>query len=238
MPEFISLWNSGPLFAQAEHFRMGTDCVLLPDFAALGSAKRGIDLGCASGALALLLLSRSERLHMTGLEILPEAAELAKKNMAVNGLEERSEMLCGDIRKHRELFRTGSFDLVISNPPYFPVGSGLSSPDGERAGAREEASCTLDELCAAAAFLLRTGGSFAMVYRPERLADAICSLRAHGLEAKRLRFVSHRIDSAPSLVLIESRRGGKPGIKIEPPLILTNSDGTETDEIKIIYHRI
>ena len=83
---------------------------------------RGIDLGCASGAIALLLLARTDKLHMTGLEIVPEAASLAEENMRANTLEARSDIVCGDIRRHRELFKAGSFDLIVANPPYFPVG--------------------------------------------------------------------------------------------------------------------
>ena len=103
MPEFNELWTGGPFFAQAEHFRLSTDSVLLADFANINGAKRGIDLGCASGIAALLLLCRAEKLHMTGLEIVPAAAELARENMERNGLGGRSEMLCGDIRDHRSL---------------------------------------------------------------------------------------------------------------------------------------
>lgn len=237
MPEFNELWTGGPFFAQAEHFRLSTDSVLLADFANINGAKRGIDLGCASGIAALLLLCRAEKLHMTGLEIVPAAAELARENMERNGLGGRSEMLCGDIRDHRSLFRTGSFDLVAANPPYFPLGSGALSPDRDRAGARGETNCTLEDVCAAAAYLCRTGGSFCMVYRPERLTDALCCMRASSLEPKRLRFVCHRADSAPSLVLIEGRRGGRPGLAVEKSLVLREPDGSETDEVMRIYHR-
>ncbi len=237
MPEFEYLWNNGPLFAQAEHFRLGTDTVLLASFAKTGGAKRGIDLGCASGALGLLLLCRSDKLHMSGLEILPEAAELARANMAANGLETRSDIICGDIREHRRLFRSGSFDLVLSNPPYFPVERGYQSPDADRAGARGEALCSMDDICAAAAFLLRTGGSFFIVHKPERLSELCCCMTKHGLEPKRLRMVCHKAGSAPNLVLLEGRRGGRPGLKVEPCLVIRNSDDSESDEIKAIYHR-
>ena len=127
MAEFTRLWQDGPLFAQAGHFRLSTDCVLLADFINTSGYKKGIDLGCASGAIALLLLSRSEKLHMTGLEIIPEAAALAEENMRANSLEARSRIVQGDIRLHRELFKSGSFDRVAANPPYFPVGSGYVS---------------------------------------------------------------------------------------------------------------
>lgn len=235
--QFVELWSGGPVFAQAGHFRLSTDCVLLADFVNTAGAKKGIDLGCASGAIGLLLLDRSPRLHMTGLELLPEAARLAEANMAQNRLEERGAIVTGDIRRHRELFRAGSFDLVVSNPPYFPLGSGPLSPDPARAAARGETDCSLEDICAAAAFLLRTGGSFSLVHRPERLSQVFCAMTGAGLEPKRLRFVCSRPESAPSLVLVEGRRGGKPGLKIEPSLCLTGPDGAETEEVKRIYHR-
>ena len=238
MAVFEQLWPDGPLFAQAEHFRLSTDCVLLADFVNISGAKRGIDLGCASGAAALLLLSRSDTLHMTGLEIVEEAAELARMNMEANSLADRSSIVTGDIRRHRELFRTGSFDLVVANPPYFPVGSGPQAQDRDRAAARAESRCSLEDICTAAAFLCRTGGSVCFVHKPERLSELFCCMTAHGIEPKRLRMVCHTAGSAPNLVLVEGRRGGRPGLSIEAPLILRDSDGGETEEVKRIYHRI
>lgn len=238
MAVFCELWQGGPRFAQAEHFKLGTDCVLLADFVNTASARRGIDLGCASGAISLLLLARSPRLHMTGLELVPEAVELARANMAENALTERADMVCGDIRRVRELFAAGSFDLVAANPPYFPVGHGKTPADAARAAARGETSCTLDDICAAAQWLLRTGGGFSLVHRPERLGEVFACMSAHGIEPKRLRCVQPRAESAPSLVLVEGRRGGKPGLKIEPPLILSTPDGGESDEYRRIYHRV
>ena len=125
----------------------------------------------------------------------------------------------------------------MANPPYFPTGSGASSPDPARAGAREERESSLEDFCAAAAFLLPTGGRFCLVYRPERLTALLGCLHESGLEPKRLRFVSQRAESAPSLVLVEGRRGGKPGLVIEPPLILTDAEGRESAEVRRIYHR-
>ena len=237
MADREELWPGGPVLRQAAHFKLGTDTVLLADFARTAGAKRGIDLGCASGAAALLLLAKAPKLHMTGLEIVPEAAGLARENMAANGLTARSEIVTGDIRQHRALFRAGSFDLAVCNPPYFPQGSGAVPADAERAAARGELRCTLTEICAAAAFLLRTGGAFCLVHRPERLSELFCALAAQGLEPKRLRLVCKNALSAPSLVLVEARRGGKPGLTIEPVLILQTPDGAESDELRRIYRR-
>jgi tRNA1Val (adenine37-N6)-methyltransferase len=237
MPDFTELWPGGPVFAQAKNQRLSTDSVLLADFVPLRPARRGIDLGCASGVVALLLLAREPTLDMTGLELDEDAAALARANWERNGLGARARVVTGDIRAHRELFRPGSFDFVAANPPYFPVGSGVLSPDPARAAARSETTCTLDELCRAAAWLLPAGGSFCVVHKPERLSELFCTMTAHSLEPKRLRLVSSRCGSPPSLVLVEGRRGGRPGLRIEAPLLLTGPDGRESAELRRICHR-
>lgn len=237
MSEPEILWPGGPKLIQAEHFRLGTDCVLLADFVNASGARRGIELGCASGAAMLLLLERSPKLHMTGIEIVPEAAETARENMALNNLTERSEIVTGDIRDHRALFRAGSFDLLVCNPPYFPQGSGALPQDTDRAAARSEIRCSLSELCAAAAYLMQTGGRACFIHRPERLSELLVNLAQAGLEPKRLRLVCRDAQAAPSLVLVEARRGGKPGLTVEASLYLQDPNGTESDEYKRIYHR-
>ena len=237
MSEPEILWPGGPKLLQARHFRLGTDCVLLADFVNASGARRGIELGCASGAAMLLLLERSPKLHMTGIEIVPEAAETARENMALNNLTERSEIVTGDIRDHRALFRAGSFDLLVCNPPYFPHGSGALPQDTDRAAARSEIRCSLSELCAAAAYLMQTGGRACFIHRPERLSELLVNLAQAGLEPKRLRLVCRDAQAAPSLVLVEARRGGKPGLTVEASLYLQDPNGTESDEYKRIYHR-
>ena len=134
----MELWKDGPQFEQSEHFRLGTDSVLLADFVNIGARRRGIDLGCGSGILPLLLLTRSTALHMTGLELNPEAARVARENIAANALDARCDIVVGDIRRCRDEFKTGQFDLVVSNPPYFAAGSGKLSPNADKAAARGE----------------------------------------------------------------------------------------------------
>lgn len=235
MPDFCTLWPGGPFFRQSAHFPLCTDSVLLADFVNTASLRRGIDLGCGSGAISLLLLFRDARVSMTGVDVLPEAADTARENMRENGLYERCPIITGDIRVCRELFQTGSFDFTVSNPPYFASGSGLAPADASRAAARTEDGCALEDMCAAAAYLTRTGGAFFLVHRPERLSELFCAMSARGVEPKRLRMVQHSAAAAPNLVLVEGRRGGRPGLKIEPPLYLTDG-GTDSAEVRRIYH--
>ena len=191
-------------------FPLGGDSLALGEFAQVRRGERVCDLGCGSGVLALVLLSREPSLTVTGVELDERSAALAEENYRANALP--GQVVCGDLRRVRELFPAGSFDLVISNPPYFSTGSGDSGGP-----ARMEENCTLEEICAAAAFLAKNGGRFALVHRPERLCDLFCALRAHDLEPKRLRFVQARTDSPPSAVLVEAYRQGKPGLTILPP---------------------
>lgn len=237
MKQSFELWSGGPVFTQAEHVRLSTDSVLLANFANIPSLRKGIDLGCASGAIGLILLANHEKLHMTGIEIVPEAVETARKNMEENGYSKRSCIVKGDLRNVKQLFTPGSFDLVTANPPYFSEGSGMTSPISGRDAARGELKCTLEDVCRAAALLCRTGGAFCVVYRPERLAELIRCVSACGFEPKRLRLVCEQADRAPNLVLLESRRGGRPGLKIEPLLVLKERDGSESEEYRRIYRR-
>lgn len=234
---YDELWLGGPRFLCAEGgFKLSTDSVLLAHFCAPLRAKKILDLGCGTGVLPVLLHGSHPNAEISGIEIQPGSAALARHNMEANGLSGDC-IMTGDLREHRALFPAGVYDLVVSNPPYFSAGSGFSAPEAGRAIARDERCCTLEDLCAAAKHLCRWGGFFALVHRPERLSEIFCTLTANGLEPKRLRMVQYRSGYAPNLVLVEARRGGKPGLDIEKPLILTDSTGADSDEIRQIYHR-
>lgn len=232
------LWPLGPRLLRSDGvFQLGTDAVMLSAFASRGGVRTICDLGCGAGIIALLLLWELPAARALCVDIQAEAVSLAQNNAEQNGLTERLTAVQGDIRDYKAIAAAGAFDLVVSNPPYFPVGSGRSTGRDSLAIAREERTCTLADICQAAAYLTRWGGKFAMVHRPERLSEVCCSLSAAGLEPKRLRLVQNTAAAAPSLILVESRRGGSPGLTIEPALILTAPNGGDSDEIKHIYHR-
>lgn len=232
------LWQNGPRLIHSEDvFMLGTDAVLLSHFADNTNARRVCDMGCGSGIIAILLAWNNQKITADGIEIQEKSAEIAAKNAELNGLSDRVNIIRGDIRNCKAIGGAGSYDLVVSNPPYFPVKSGKHAEVENTAIARQEIQCTLDDICAAASFFTRWGGKFAMVHKPERLSEICCCLSSHGLEPKRLRFVHSRQNLAPSLILIESRRGGNPGLTIEKPLVIYNEDGSETEEIRAIYHR-
>lgn len=193
---------------------LGTDSLLLSRFVTLRRGWRVLDLGCGVGVLEILLSDRERSLTLDGVELNPDAAALARDNLAENGLP--GTVVTGDLRD-RGVFSQGHYDLIVSNPPYFAVTSGFAATR-RQADARSEGSCTLEELCAAAAPRLKTGGRFALVYRAERLTDLLCSLRSQALEPKRMQLVQTRRDKSPKLVLVEAVRQGRPGLAVLPPL--------------------
>ena len=188
-------------------FPLGGDAVHLSRFATLRPRWRVCDLGTGSGALLLLLAQREYALFLTGIERDELSARTARENLKNNGLE--GDILHADFTKIP--LPAGQCDLVVSNPPYFPVSCGKSGGP-----ARSEETCTLDQLCTAAARLVKNGGRFALCHRPERLVDVLCTLRVHNLEPKRLKFIAHSPAHPPSLILVEAVRQGKPGLTIEP----------------------
>ena len=234
---FDEFWPHGPRFIKNGAFPIGTDAVMLYHFSKSCSGSKICDLGCGSGVIGIMLALSRPSASVTGVEILHASAQVARDNGDLNDVADRFTVIEGDIREYKKILPAGEFDLTVSNPPYFPEKSGKTSSDRDIALARSESVCTLNDVCAAAAYITRWGGRFAMVHKPERLAEIIYTMHSCGLEPKRLRMVHHRPDSPPNLVLIEGRRGGKPGLTVEAPLYLTDSSGCDSPEVKMIYHR-
>ena len=227
---FTELWKGGPVFDAGKAFPVTTDSVLLADF--IRPRGRGLELCSGSGLVSLLLLNRSPALSLVLADIHKPACDLAEKNLAANGLE--AQVLCRDVRQLREA-EVGRFDFVFANPPYFEE-TGGKADDPVRSLARGEETCSLDDCVRAAGRLMGQGGAFFAVYPVRRMAEAIGLMRACGLEPKRLRFVTHSPDRAPSLFLAEARKGGGVGLVMDPTLILRDEDGRDSEEAKRIYH--
>ena len=186
-------------------FPLGADSLALGGFCTLKGGRRVLDLGCGAGLLLLLCARRQEGLTLSGVEWDPHAAALARENLAENGL--KGQILTCDLRA---MSLDKPMDLVISNPPWYPQGSGKEGGPG-----RME-DCTLPQLCTAAAGTLKPKGRFALVHSPERLVDLLCALRACRLEPKRLKLAAHGPGHPPFLLLVEAVKQGGPGLTIEP----------------------
>lgn len=234
---FDYLWENGPQMTQSDHFKLGTDSVLLGNFVKTQGTQKGIDLGTCTGVLPILLLSRNEKLYMDAIEIDDEATKIAEQNMSINNISNRCCIVNDDLKNCSSLFSSGAYDFVISNPPYFPLSAGMVSPDIRKAKARGEVSCTIEDICSAAKYLCRWDGKLYLVYKPDRLPELFETMRRNSIEPKRMRFVCHDINSVPSLCLVEGRRGGNPGLSVEKILFIKDENGEDSQEIKEIYHR-
>ncbi len=201
-------------------YRFSLDPVLLCGFARISAGDTVVDLGSGSGVIPLLLARQSAAGKIIGVERQPAAAERSRRSVRFNGLDGQISIVQQDLRQLREVLAAESAQVVISNPPFRRPGSGRLSPCSERAQARHEVAGSLADFVAAAAWLLGTGGRFYMVYLAERLAELLELLRQAGLEPKRLRCIHSRIGENARMVLVESRRGGQPGLSVEAPLTI------------------
>lgn len=228
------LWRDGMTYTYDEGcFPPSTDSFLLGSFPRLYRDERVCDLGAGAGLLSILLLAREPTLRVTALERDGHACQMLRRNAAENALTINT--VEGDLRDTAAL-PAGQLRLVVANPPYFAPHTGAVA-GGARGEARAELSASIDDVCAAAARLLQWGGRFCVVYRPERLTALLSAAAGNGLEPKRLRFVQKDALSAASLLLLECRRGGRPGLSLEPPLLLRLPDGGEPEYVRCAYFR-
>lgn len=217
-------------------FCFGIDAVLLSNYIRVKPGENLMDLCTGNGIIPLLMSAKSEGKHFSGLEIQEECADLAKRSVEGNELQDKIDIVCGDIKNVTALFPAASFDVVSVNPPYMIGGHGLKNPESAKAIARHEVLCNLSDVIGAAAYLLHPNGRFYMVHRPFRLSEIMSELAKYRLEPKRMQFVYPFVDKEPNMVLIEAVKGAKPRITIEKPLIVYEAPGKYTTEVEDIYH--
>jgi tRNA1Val (adenine37-N6)-methyltransferase len=218
-------------------FCFSVDAVLLAHFATVRKGDKVCDLCSGNGIIPILLCANRPVGHVTGVELLFSSWDLAVRSMELNGLSDRVEMLHLDLKEAPEKLGSKTFDLVTCNPPFKEAGGGIPSGKEELYIARHEVACTLEDIIASSAALLNDRGRLAMVHRPERLCDIICLMRKYRIEPKRLRFVHPTAEKAPTMVLVEGLKYGKPKVLVEPPLYVHDGQGGYTQEIRRIYRR-
>ena len=228
--------NGYMLIQDPKRFCFGVDAVLLSGFATAKKGDKVLDLGTGTGVIPILMSAKTKAEHFSALEIQPESAEMAQRSVMLNDLQDKIDIIEGEIKKAAEIFKPSSFDVITTNPPYMNFEGGLKNSYDPKTIARHEVLCSLDDVAFAAQRLLKFGGRFFMVHRPHRLTDIMCVLREHKLEPKRIRFVQPYADREPNMVLVEAVRSGKPMIKVMPTLVIYNSDGTYTQETLDIYY--
>lgn len=227
--------NGYKIIQHKDKFCFGMDAVLLSGFAKVNAGERVLDLGTGTGIIPILLEAKTAGSHFTGLEIQEESADMARRSVLYNGLQEKVDIVIGDIKEASRIFQKASFDVVTSNPPYMNDMHGLKNPELPKAIARHEVLCTLEDVVREAALLLKPGGRFYMVHRPHRLIEIINVCTQHKLEPKRIKMVHPYVNKEANMVLIEAVRGGKSMVKVEAPIVVYQEPGKYTDEIYEIY---
>lgn len=208
------------LIQDPEKFCFGVDAVFLSDFVRVRPGETVLDMGTGNGIIPVLLAGKTQGKKFTGLEIQTETADMARRSVAYNHLEDRIQIVTGDIKEAAEIFRPAFFDVITVNPPYMISRHGLRNPDDAKAVARHEVLCSLDDILRESMRLLQDKGRFYMVHRPFRLAEIMIKMNHYKIEPKRLKFIHPYIDREPVLVLIEGVRSGKSRVTVEPPVII------------------
>lgn len=202
-------------------FCFGIDAVLLSNFAKVKAGEKVLDLGTGTGILPILLEAKTKGEHFTGLEIQEESADMARRSVAYNRLEEKINIVTGDIKEAAQLFGPASFDVITTNPPYMINDHGLKNEADAKTIARHEILCTLDDILRESVKVLKEGkGRFYMIHKPFRLAEIMTKMCQYRLEPKRIQFIHPYIDKEPTMVMIEGMKGGKSRVTIEPPIIM------------------
>ncbi len=217
------------LIQDPEKFCFGVDAVFLSDFVRVRPGESVLDLGTGNGIIPVLLSAKTEARHITGLEIQADTAEMARRSVAHNHLEDRIDIVTGDIKEAAELFRPAFFDVITTNPPYMLADHGIRNPDDAKAVARHEILCTLDDILRESMRLMQDKSRFYMIHRPFRLTEIMIKMHEYKIEPKRIRFIHPYIDKEPTMVLIEGVRGAKPRVTVEPPLIIFDSHGAQEE---------
>ncbi|MGN0434837.1 MAG: tRNA1(Val) (adenine(37)-N6)-methyltransferase [Bilifractor sp.] len=216
-------------------FRYGIDAVLLSGYAKVKPGEKVLDLGTGTGILPILLAAKTPGRSFTGLEIQKESADMARRSVALNHLNDRISIVQGDIREAVSIFGAASFDVAVSNPPYMIGRHGLTNPDPAVAIARHEILCSFRDIAEQTSRILTDRGRFYLIHRPFRLAEIMCTLKEYRLEPKRMRLVYPFADKEPNMVLLEACKNGNPRIRVEKPLIVYERPGVYTREIREIY---
>ena len=214
------------LIQDPKKFCFGVDAVFLSDFVRIRPGENVLDLGTGNGIIPVLLSAKTEARHITGLEIQADTAEMARRSVAHNHLEDRIDIVTGDIKEAAELFKPAFFDVITTNPPYMLADHGMRNPDDAKAIARHEVLCSLDDILRESMRLMQDKSRFYMIHSPFRLTEIMIKMHQYKIEPKRIRFVHPYIDKEPAMVLIEGVRGARPRVTVEPPLIIYDRNGT------------
>ena len=223
------------LIQKPEGFCFGVDAVLLSDFVKIKPGQNVLDLCTGSGVIPILLAAKTSAGHLTGLELQEEYADMAERSVKYNSLEDRIDIVCGDVKEGKKLFQPASFQVVTVNPPYMTDNHGLKNVYEPKTIARHEVALSLEDVISLASYVLPESGNFFMIHKPFRLAEIFYMMKEYHIEPKRMRLIHPYVDKEPTMVMIQGTKGGRQRITVEAPLIVYSEPQVYSEEIHRIY---
>lgn len=226
------------IIQNSKWFCFGIDSVLLSDFAKnIKNNSKVLDIGTGTGIISILLSKKCNCTKIYGIEIQKDVADMAKRSIELNNLENKIEIINDNIKNVNKYLENNTLDAIVTNPPYKKISTGKISVEKNKLISRHEVECNLEDIIKISYKLLKQKGEFYMVHRTDRLSEIIYELKKNKLEPKQIRFVHSNVNKEPKLVLIKAVKDGKELTKIEKPLIVYNENGEYTDEILKIYNK-
>lgn len=226
------------MIQNTEGFCFGIDSILLSDFAKqIKKGARVLDLGTGTGIIATLLCGKTELSEIIGIEVQEEVADMAKRSIQVNHLEDRFKIIQDNILNLSNHFEKNTFEAIVTNPPYKKKETGIQNEDTRKLISRHEIEANLEDFIKISKDMLKDKGEFYIVYRPERLVDLLSLMRKYKIEPKKIRFVYSNVNAVSKLVLVQGVKNARPFLKLEPNLYIYDDNGNYTEEILKIYHK-
>ena len=231
-------YDNMKIIQNTDMFSFSLDSVLLANFVSLNkNITNVLDIGCGNAPIPLIISTKTSA-SITGVEIQPDVYDMARRSVSINNLDDRISTINDDINNYANSVESDSFDVITCNPPFFKVSPDSNFNDSEyKVIARHEVKLDLNQLFKISRKLLKNGGVVSIVHRPDRLIDIISAMRDNNIEPKRLRFIYPKDGRECNMILIEGSKNGKTGLKILPPLITHNSDGSYTKEVLEYFER-
>lgn len=226
------------MIQNTEGFCFGIDSILLSDFAKqIKKGAKVLDLGTGTGIIATLLCGKTELSEIIGIEVQEEVADMAKRSIQLNHLEDRFKIIQDNILNLNNHFEKNTFDVIVTNPPYKKEATGIQNEDTKKLISRHEIEANLEDFIKISKDMLKDKGEFYIVYRPERLVDLVSLMRKYKIEPKKIRFVYSNVNAVSKLVLVQGVKNARPFLKLEPNLYIYDDNGNYTEEILKIYHK-
>ena len=226
------------IIQKKEGYRFSIDAILLAHFTSQLSANSIIDLGTGSGIIPLILARKMSAPTIVGVEVQEAMADMAKRTIVLNGFAERVSILHEDLRNLRNHFAASSFDLVVSNPPYYPLKEGRINPDEQKAIARHEIMAKVEDVISISHYLVKPSGRVVVIFPARRLVDLLLSIREYDLKPELLQIIhSHKHDEG-KLVIVKSCKGGDPELVVREPFFVYEAEGVYSEEMQRVYNEI